>query len=75
MIKNTTRKTFEEVMNEYKNLGQLMKSMVRNTAVLELKECGEEIGTSDVNCEIVSLYNTCGGFDEIVRHGLELARA
>ena len=76
MIKNTTKRTFEEVMNEYKALEKGMQQMVRNTAVMELKEFGfEEIGSSDVNCQVVDLYNSYGGFDEIVRHGLELVRA
>lgn len=71
-----TKKTFEEVMNEYKALEPMMKQMVRNTAVMELKEWGvPEIGSSDVNCQIVDLYNSYGGFDEIVRHGLYLVRA
>jgi len=73
---NTTKKTFEEVMAEFKTLGTMMQHMVRNTAKLELKEWGApEIGSSDVNHQIVSLYNSYGGFDEIIRHGLELARA
>jgi hypothetical protein len=70
------KNTFEEIMNEYKALDQMFKQMVRNTAVMELKEWGvEEIGSSDVNCQIVSLYNSYGGFDEIVRHGLDLVRS
>ena len=70
MIKNTT-KTFEEVMNEYKKLGPTMHSVVRNIAVETLQQYGvEEIGSSDVNHQIVSLYNTYDGFDNIVRHGL-----
>jgi len=70
------KNTFEEIMNEYKALDQMFKQMVRNTAVMELKEWGvEEIGSSDVNCQIVDLYNSYGGFDEIVRHGLDLVRS
>jgi hypothetical protein len=69
------KKTFEEIMTEYRALGDMMRTMVRNTAVMELREWGfEEIGSSDVNCQIVDLYNSYGGFDEIVRHGLELVR-
>ena len=77
MIKTPhTKKTFEEVMNEYKALEKGMQQMVRNTAVMELQEFGfEEIGSSDVNCQVVDLYNSYGGFDEIVRHGLELVRS
>jgi hypothetical protein len=72
---NTTKKTFEEVMGEFKTLETGMQQMVRNTAKLELKEWGvEEIGSSDVNCQIVDLYNSYGGFDNVVRHGLELCR-
>ena len=70
------KKTFEEVMTEYKALEKGMQQMVRNTAVMELKEWGvEEIGSSDVNCQIVDLYNSYEGFDNIVRHGLELVRS
>ena len=70
------KKTFEEVMAEYKTLDDMMRTMVRNTAVMELKEWGvEEIGSSDVNCQIVDLYNSYEGFDNILRHGLDLVRA
>jgi hypothetical protein len=70
------RKTFEEVMAEFKTLGAMMQTMVKNTAKLELKEWGApEIGSSDVNHQIVSLYNSCDGFDNVIRRGLELARS
>lgn len=70
------KKTFEEIMGEFKTLGPFMQNMVRNTAKLELKEWGvPEIGSSDINHQIVSLYNSYGGFDEIVRHGMELVRS
>jgi hypothetical protein len=75
-MKNKERKTFEEVMGEFKTLGDMMQRMVRKTAVMELQEWGfEEIGSSDVNCRIVDLYYSYGGFDEIVRHGLDLVRS
>jgi len=75
-MKNKERKTFEEVMGEYKTLGDMMQRIVRKVASMELQEWGvEEIGSSDVNHQIVSLYNSYGGFDEIVRHGLDLVRA
>jgi hypothetical protein len=70
------KKTFEEVMAEYKAMSPMMQQMVRKTAVMELKEWGvEEIGSSDVNCQIVDLYNSYEGFDNIIRHGLELVRS
>jgi len=63
-------------MGEFKTLETGMQSMVRNTAKLSLKEQGApEIGSSDVNCEIDGLYNSYEGFDNIVRHGLELVRS
>ena len=63
-------------MEEYKTLGDMFKQMVRKTAVMELKEWGvEEIGSSDVNCQIVDLYNSYEGFDNIIRHGLDLVRS
>ena len=75
-MKNKERKTFEEVMAEYKELCPFMQQGIRNTAVMELKEWGvEEIGSSDVNHQIVSLYNSYGGFDEILMHGLDLVRS
>ena len=67
------KKSFEEIMNEYKELSDMMKRIVRNTAILSLKTWDvPEIGTSDINCEIVSLYNSYGSFDGICRQGLEL---
>jgi hypothetical protein len=70
------KKTFEEIMTEFKTMGDMMQRMVRKTASMELREWGvEEIGSSDVNCQIVDLYNSYGGFDEIVRHGLDLVRS
>ena len=70
------KKSFEEVMTEFKTLGTGMQHMVRNVAKLELKEWGvEEIGSSDVNCQIVDLYNSYEGFDNVVRHGLDLVRS
>ena len=56
------KKTFEEVMAEFKALETGMQHMVRNTAKLELKEWGaEEIGSSDVNChEVVGYLNVIG---------------
>jgi hypothetical protein len=70
------KKTFEEVMAEYKAMSPMMQQMVRKIAVMELKEWGvEEIGSSDVNCQIVDLYNSYDSFDNIVRHGLELVRS
>ena len=60
-------------MTEYKALSPMMQQMVRKTAVMELLEFGfEEIGSSDVNCQIVDLCNSYGSFDEVIRHGLEL---
>lgn len=68
-------KSFEEIMAEYRQLDPFMKQGVRNTAVMELKNWGvEEIGSSDVNCQIVSLYNSYGGFDQVLLHGLEMIR-
>ena len=63
-------------MTEYKAMSPVMQQLVRKTAVMELQEWGfEEIGSSDVNCQIVDLYNSYGGFDNIIRHGLDLVRS
>ena len=70
------KKSFDEIMAEFKTLGTMMQHMVRNVAKLELKEWGvEEIGSSDVNCQIVDLYNSYEGFDNVIRHGLDLVRS
>jgi hypothetical protein len=63
-------------MSEYKTLEKGFQQMVRNTAVMELKQWDfEEIGSSDVNCQIVDLYNSYGSFDDIIKYGLELVRS
>jgi hypothetical protein len=68
------KKTFEEVMTEYRTLSDSMRTFVRGSAVRSLQSYGvEEIGTSDVNNEIAGLYNTYGSFEGIIRYGLELA--
>jgi hypothetical protein len=70
------KKTFEEVMTEYRAMSPVMQQLVRKTAVMELQEWGfEEIGSSDINCQIVDLYNSYEGFDNIIRHGLDLVRS
>jgi len=70
------KKTFEEVMTEYRTLSPMFQQMVRKTAVMELKQWEiEEIGSSDVNCQIVDLYNSYGSFDDIIKYGLELVRS
>jgi hypothetical protein len=72
-----TKKTFQEVMNEYKALGEMMRTIIRNIAVKSLKQWGvEEIGSSDVNCQIVQDYHSCNqSWDEVVRYGLDLIRS
>ena len=75
-MKNKEAKCWDVIMTEYKELPISMRIVVRETAVRHLQSMEvEEIGSSDVNCEIVNLYNSYGGFDEVVRHGLELVRS
>ena len=74
-MENKNKQPWDVVMVEYRALEPMMKQMVRNTAVMEPQSWGvEEIGSSDVNCQIVDLYNSYGGFDNVIRHGLELVR-
>lgn len=69
------KQPWDVVMVEYRELEPMMQQMVRNTAVMELKRWDvEEIGSSDVNCQIVDLYNSYGGFDNVIRYGIELVR-
>lgn len=63
MIKNT----FEEIMETYKMLPFLERQLVRQAAAKSLREQGaEEIGSSDTNHAIVSLYKQYGDFDEVL---------
>ena len=67
--------TFQEVMAEYNTLGSMFKKIIRNVASDSLLEMGaQEIGSSDVNHQIVVLYRIHGDFDAIFRHGLEMCR-
>lgn len=69
------KKTHEEIMKEYRALPDMMRGVIRKTAVMELQNWDvEEIGTSDVNCQIVSLYGCFGDWDKILLHGLDLCR-
>lgn len=60
-------KEFKEIMKEYIGLSWVERSIVREIAVQSLLDAGTtEVGTSDVNCSIVSLYNSYGSFARIV---------
>ena len=60
-------KSFEIIMEEYQNLSDTLKQYVRRYAAYVLQDAGfEEIGTSDINNQIVALYNQTGSFDQIL---------
>ena len=70
MILMVTDKSHAEIMKEYKSLSWAERSIVRELAVQSLLDTGStEVGTSDVNCSIVSLYNSYGSFANIVKEG------
>ena len=73
MVQESKMKTFESIMTEYKQLPLTERSLVRQVAVAKLLEyIPEEIGSSDVNHSIVSLYNSEGSFNAIVDNCLDL---
>jgi hypothetical protein len=73
MVQESKMKTFESIMTEYKQLPLTERSLVRQVAVAKLLEYSpEEIGSSDVNHSIVSLYNSEGSFNAIVDNCLDL---
>jgi len=60
-------KEFKEILEMYKELSWIDRSLIRELAVQSLLDAGAtEVGTSDVNCAIVSLYNSHGSFTNIV---------
>jgi len=66
MIKHLQKSRFE-ILEEYKELPFLERSLIRQIASESLVEAGAgEVGTSDVHNEIISLYNRFGDFDLII---------
>ena len=60
-------KEFKEIIETYNGLSWTDRSLVKELAVRSLLDAGAtEVGTSDVNCAIVSLYNSYGSFTNIV---------
>jgi len=67
--------TFEELHAEYQKLDSGIKTLVRRVATMELQEYGyEEIGSSDVSCQVYSLRKSLGSYEAIVTHGLNMIR-
>ena len=63
---------FNEIIQTYKALPWVERSLIKELAVQTLLDGGAtEIGTSDVNCAIVSLYNSRGGFVGVIEEKLE----
>ena len=58
---------YNKIIQAYKDLPWVERSLIKELAVQTLLDEGAtEIGTSDVNCSIVSLYNSYGNFSDIV---------
>lgn len=54
-------------MEEFKALSQEMRTAVRQFASATLVDSGfTEVGSSDINHQIVGLYHTHGSFDEMM---------
>lgn len=67
--------TYDQYINDFKNLSDHMKRMVRRVGAMELQDRGvEEIGSSDISCAVFSLYRSMKSFEAIVMHGLDLIR-
>ena len=65
--------SYEDYLKDYRELSPNMQRMVRKAASLELETRGAyEIGSSDVSCEVFSLYSSLGSFEAVIRHGLDL---
>ena len=59
---------FNEIIQAYKDLPWVERSLIKELAVQTLLDEGaKEIGTSDVNCSIVSLYNSHGSFASVIK--------
>ena len=75
---NTIEKTIssEEIVEAFQQLSPGLKSLVRNVARMDLQSMSyEEIGSSDVSCRVVQLYNQLGSFDAIISYGLDMFQA
>ena len=69
----SSTETLEYYMNEYKELSPYMRTLVRRVASMELQQQNyQEIGSSDVSCEVYNLRKYLGSYDAVVRYGLEL---
>jgi len=60
-------KTFDQVMTEFKALTHIMKQACWQYATATLVDAGfNEVGSSDVNHQIVKLYNEHGSFQDMM---------
>jgi len=63
---------YNKIIQAYKDLSWVERSLIKELAVQTLLDQGAiEIGTSDVNCAIVSLYNSRGGFAGVIEEELK----
>lgn len=61
------KKTFQEIIEEYKSLPFVERHLLRRAAADSLIASGaDEVGSSDTNHEMVSLYNQHGSFDMVL---------
>jgi hypothetical protein len=75
MTTTTNRAPFDQVVADFRSLEKGMQTMIRNTASLSLQQYNpDEIGSSDISCEVVSLFHQLGSWEEVIRHGIQLIR-
>ncbi len=56
-----------KIIQAYKELPWLERSLIKELAVQSLLDAGAaEVGTSDVNCAIVSLFSSHGSFAGVI---------
>jgi len=65
--------TFEEAMNSYKQRSDIGRQILRRIASARLVRHGaEEVGTSDINHELVQMFNEFDGdWDEVYLNALD----
>ena len=65
--------TFEEAMNSYKQRSDIGRQILRRIASHRLVNRGaEEVGTSDINHELVQMFNEFDGdWDEVYLNALD----
>lgn len=63
---------YNKIIQAYKDLSWVERSLIKELAIQTfLDEGSAEIGTSDVNCAIVSFYNSRDGFADAIEEELK----